>query len=84
MERRFFFLKVIKQIVKDYQEYGVVAVLESYGGDMVDLLLSSSGYEIFMLFSVSLLLVVLLMLILEPVPCIDYVFERILDDKYHL
>lgn len=37
-----------------------------------------------MLFSVSLLLAVCLMLILEQVPCIGDVFERILVDKYHL
>lgn len=40
--------------------------------------------ELFILFSVSLLLVVLLTLILEPVSCIGVVFERILGDKYHL
>lgn len=48
-------------------------MLESYGDSMLVLLLSFSGYEIFMLFSVSLLSVVLLMLILKPIPCIDCV-----------
>lgn len=37
-----------------------------------------------MLYSVSLLLVLLLMLILEPVPCLGDEFERILGGKYHL